>query len=197
MPTPSPIIETSSGVIVLMSVKPATMKRSRNAVINATSASAIGNQSRDERAEDDQEHDQRRKQAKDLLDSLLDRRELGVAVELDGDAGRLDRLAHGLLHGLDLRAVLRVDDAVELGLRVRDPPVVGERVVVEGIADARDAGVAVRRRRRSARTRRSSARAIASSIAALRSGVSRRSPLGAPRRRGSGHRPAPRRTPPR
>ena len=42
MPTPSPIIETSSGVIVLMSVKPATMKRSRNAVINAASASAMG-----------------------------------------------------------------------------------------------------------------------------------------------------------
>ncbi len=42
MPTPSPIIETSSGVIVLMSVNPATMKSSKNAVSNATSASAMG-----------------------------------------------------------------------------------------------------------------------------------------------------------
>ena len=42
MPTPSPIIDTRSGVIVLMSVTPARMKSSRNAVMSATSASAIG-----------------------------------------------------------------------------------------------------------------------------------------------------------
>ena len=60
------------------------------------------------------------------------------------DPGRLDRLANGLLHGLDLRAILRVDHAVELGLRVRDSSVVRERVLVEGIADARDSGLAFR-----------------------------------------------------
>ena len=42
MPTPRPIIDTSSGVIVLMSVRPARMKSSRNAVMSATSASPIG-----------------------------------------------------------------------------------------------------------------------------------------------------------
>ena len=42
MPTPRPIIDTSSGVIVLMSVRPARMKSSRNAVASAVSASAIG-----------------------------------------------------------------------------------------------------------------------------------------------------------
>ncbi len=59
--------------------------------------------------------------------------------------GGLDRLAYGLLHGLDLRPILRIDHAVELRLRVRDPAVVGEGVLVEGIADAGDAGVPVRR----------------------------------------------------
>ena len=104
-----------------------------------------GHHSRDEGAEHDQEHDQRGEQAENLLDSLLDRRELGVAVVLDGDPCGLDRLANGLLHGLDPRAILRIDHAVELRLRVRDPAVVGERVLVEGIADAGDAGVPVRR----------------------------------------------------
>ena len=42
MPTPRPIIDTSSGVTVLMSVRPARMKRSRNAVATATSANTIG-----------------------------------------------------------------------------------------------------------------------------------------------------------
>ena len=42
----------------------------------------------DERAEDDQEHDERGQEAEQLLDSLLDGRELGIAVELDADAGR-------------------------------------------------------------------------------------------------------------
>ena len=42
MPTPRPIIDTRSGVIVLMSVRPARMKSSRNADSNAVSASAIG-----------------------------------------------------------------------------------------------------------------------------------------------------------
>ena len=42
MPTPRPIIETSSGVIVLMSVSPARMKSRMNAVPTATIASASG-----------------------------------------------------------------------------------------------------------------------------------------------------------
>ncbi len=42
MPTPSPIIETRIGVIVLMSVSPARMNRSRNAEPSAVKASAIG-----------------------------------------------------------------------------------------------------------------------------------------------------------
>ena len=42
MPTPRPIIETRIGVIVLMSVSPARMYSSRNAVTRALIASAIG-----------------------------------------------------------------------------------------------------------------------------------------------------------
>ena len=42
MPTPRPIIETRIGVIVLMSVKPARMNSSKNAVANAVIASTIG-----------------------------------------------------------------------------------------------------------------------------------------------------------
>ena len=97
MPTPRPIIDTSSGVIVLMSVRPARMKSSRNAVASAVSASAIGIDIADEGAEDDEQHDERREQAEQLLRSLLDRRELRVAVVLGGHAGRLDRLADRVL----------------------------------------------------------------------------------------------------
>ena len=42
MPTPRPIIETRSGVIVLTSVMPASTKSSRNAVASAASARPIG-----------------------------------------------------------------------------------------------------------------------------------------------------------
>ena len=101
MPTPSPIIDTSSGVIVLMSVRPARMKSKMNAVASATSASKNRNRHRHEGAEDDDQHDQRRQQAEQLLDSLLDRRELGVAVVLDRDAGRSDRFANGILNSDD------------------------------------------------------------------------------------------------
>ena len=58
--------------------------------------------------------------------ALLDRRELRLAVVLDGHADRLDRLANGVLDGDDSLAVLVVDDAVELGLRVRDAAALGE-----------------------------------------------------------------------
>ncbi len=42
MPTPRPIIDTRIGVIVLMSIRPARMNSSRNAVARATIASAMG-----------------------------------------------------------------------------------------------------------------------------------------------------------
>ena len=42
MPTPRPIIDTSNGVIVLMSVRPARMKSRTNAIASAVSASRIG-----------------------------------------------------------------------------------------------------------------------------------------------------------
>ena len=93
---------------------------------------------RDERAEDDEQHDQRRQQAEQLLRSLLDRRGLGVAVELGRHARRLDRVAHRVLDGDDLVAVLREDLLVELRLGVRDAPVVRERVGAERVADALD-----------------------------------------------------------
>ena len=41
--------------------------------------------------------------------ALLDRRELGLAVVLDRDAGRLDGVADGVLDGDDLVAVLVLD----------------------------------------------------------------------------------------
>ena len=92
-----------------------------------------------------QQHDQRREQAEQLLRPLLDRRELGVAVELGRHAGRLDRFAHGVLDGDDRLAVLVVDDPVELRLGVGDPPVVRERVLAERVADALDAGLVLGR----------------------------------------------------
>ena len=178
MPTPRPIIETSSGVIVLMSVSPARMKSSRNALMSAVSASAIGIAAATTGAEDDEEHDQGREQAEQLLRALLDRRELGVAVELRGDARRLDRLADGLLHRDDAFAVLLEDDPVELRLCVGDAAVVGERVLVERVADARRCRVAVRSVPVGANSRVLSS-AIAPLIASRRSGVSSRSPSGA------------------
>ena len=89
-----------------------------------------------------------------------------------------------------------VDDTVELGLRVRDAAVVREGVLVERVADARDAGVAVRIR---------PGRRELVGLELRDRGLDRRLALGrveplalrAPRRRGSGRRPAPRRTPTR
>ena len=56
-----------------------------------------------------QQHDDRREQAEQLRGALLDRRELGLAVVLDGDAFGLDRLANGVLDSDDRLAVLVVD----------------------------------------------------------------------------------------
>ena len=175
---------------MLMSVRPARMNSSRNAVASAVSASAIGIERRHERAEDDEQHDDRREQAEQLLRALLDRRELGVAVVLDRHAGRLDRLADGVLHGDDGVAILLEDDPVELRLRVGDAPVVGERVLAERIADALDPGLVLGRRLNSVRLqlrdRRPRSRPCARACRAARPP--------ARRRRGSGRRPARRRT---
>ena len=103
------------------------------------------NRRRHERTEDDEQDDQGREQAQQLLRSLLDRRELGVAVELDGYAGRSDRLTDSVLDGNDRLAVLVVDDTVELGLRVRDAPVVGDGVLGERCLDALEACLVFRR----------------------------------------------------
>ena len=127
MPTPSPIIETRIGVIVLMSVRPARMKSSRNAVSERHDRERDRDQHRHEGAEDDEQHDDRREQAEELRRSLLDGRELGLAVVLHRHARRLDRLADGVLHGDDRLAILVVDDPVELRLGVGDAAVVGER----------------------------------------------------------------------
>ena len=135
-------------------------------------------QHRDERAEDEQQHDDRRQQAESLRGPLLERRELGVAVELDRDPGRLDRLANGVLDRDDGLAVLVLDRLVELRLGVGDAPVVGERVLAERVADARDA-----RRPVGGLELADLSRATAFAIAAFRSGVSSRSPSGAAKTR--------------
>ena len=64
------------------------------------------NRHRHEGAEDDDQHDQRHQQAERSCDSLLDRRELGVAVVLDRDAGRSDRFANCILNSDDGLAIL-------------------------------------------------------------------------------------------
>ena len=94
---------------------------------------------RDERAEDHEQHDQRGEEAEQLLRSLLDRRELGVAVELHDHACRLHVLADFVLNCEDGLAILVEDHAVELRLRVGDAAVVGDRALVERVADALDA----------------------------------------------------------
>jgi hypothetical protein len=101
------------------------------------------NRSRDERPEDDHEHDERGQEAEQLLDSLLDGRGLGLAVELGGDARRLDRVADSIFHCNNLGAICGLDLVRELGFRVRDSSVVGERLVGERVADAVEAHLAV------------------------------------------------------
>ena len=93
----------------------------------------------DEGPEDEQEDDERGEEAEQLLCALLDRRELGVAVELGGDARRFDGLANSVLHGDDPRSIRRLDDVRELRLRVGDPTVLGEGLLGERVADAVDA----------------------------------------------------------
>jgi len=92
-----------------------------------------------EGAEDDDQHEERREQAEQLLRPLLDGRKLGVAVELGFHAGRLDCSADRVLNGEDSLPILVVDDPIELGFRVGDAPIVGNGVLAEGIAHALDA----------------------------------------------------------
>ena len=145
MPTPRPIIDTSSGVIVLMSVRPARMKSRRNAVTERRQRERDRDHRRDERAEDDEQHDERREQAEQLLRPLLDGRELGVAVELCRHAGRRDRPPDRILDGEDRFAILVVDDPIELGFRVGDAAVVGDCVLAERISHALQAGLVLGR----------------------------------------------------
>ena len=87
------------------------------------------NHHRHEGAEDEEEEDDRGEHAEQLLGALLKGRELGVAVELDGDPAGGDRVADGVLDRDDRLAVLVLDHLVELRLRVADAPVVGKRAV--------------------------------------------------------------------
>ena len=128
MPTPRPIIETRIGVIVLMSVRPGEDEQQEERGHQRDDRQRDRNQHRDERAEDDQQHDDRGEQAEQLRCPLLDRRELRLAVVLDGHAGGRDRFADGVLDRDDALAVLVLDRLVELRLRVRDPTVLGKRV---------------------------------------------------------------------
>ena len=118
------------------------MNSSRNAVTSARDRERDRDEHRRERPEDDQQDDHRREQAERLRGALLDRRELGLAVVLDGHPGRLDRAADGVLDGDDLVAVGVLDRLVELRLGVGDPAVLGERAPAEGVADALDPGLA-------------------------------------------------------
>ncbi len=100
---------------------------------------------RHEGAEDEEEHDDRHEQTERLGGPLLERRKLGVAVELHRHAGRLDRLTHGVLNGDHRVAVLVLDRLIELRLRVGDAAVVGDGRLAERIVDADEAGPALGR----------------------------------------------------
>ena len=105
---------------MLMSVRPARMKRSKNtnAVPTAASARPIGimvatnvlNTIMRTMSAANSER---------LLGPPVRWRELRVAVELDLHAGRLDRLADGIFDGDDLLAIFGLDRLVELRLGVR------------------------------------------------------------------------------
>ena len=93
----------------------------------------------DEGPEDEQEDDERGEEAEKFLRPLLDRRELGIAVELDDDPGGRNRLAYGVLYGDDARSVRGLDDVRELRLRIGDAAVVGEGALAERVTDAVEA----------------------------------------------------------
>ena len=101
------------------------------------------NRGRHERAKDDHQHDERRDEAEQLLNSLLDRRGLGVAVELGGDVRRGDSVPDSVLDGDDLWAIRGLDRLRELRLRIGDAAVLRERLFAERVADAVDPRLAV------------------------------------------------------
>ena len=145
MPTPRPIIDTSNGVIVLMSVKPARMNSSRNAVMSATIASASGIAVATSV----------RKTMSSTMSAASSPRSSCVPCSIGGNsasplnsavtpaAATASRTASST--ATTCVAVLRLDRLRELRLRVRDAPVVGERLLAERVADAVDARL-VRRR---------------------------------------------------
>ena len=169
-----PIIDTRIGVIVLMSVSPARMNRRMNAVPTATSASAIGIEVATNVRKTIDEHDERGQEAEQLLYSLLDGRGLGLAVELGGDARRLDRVADGVFHGDDLRAICGLDRLRELRLRRMRFVRCSENVWSENGLPTLSMPALPSLALNSAVL----SFATAASTAALRSGVSRRSPFG-------------------
>ena len=124
-----------------MSVRPGEQEEQHERGRHGGNRERDRNRGRAERPEDDEQHDQRGEQAQQLLCALLDGRELGVAVELHGQACRLERLANGVLDRHHRLAILLVDHAVELRLGVGDPGVVGDVVGIEGIPHARQAGL--------------------------------------------------------
>ncbi len=175
MPTPRPIIETRIGVIVLMSVRPARMNSSRNAVTTAVSASAIGISVATKV----------RKTMSSTMIAASSPSVSDVPCSTGGNSASplnstvtpagstVSRTASWTATTVSRSSSSIV--SVELRLRVGDAPVVGDRVLAERIADALES----RPCPRWARTRPIWSRAIASSIAARRSGVSSCSPSGA------------------
>ena len=128
-----------------MSVSPARMKSRRNADASAVSASAIGIAA----ATNVRKTTSSTMSAASRPSSSCGPCSIGgnSASPLYSavDARRRDRGAHRVLDVEDRLAVLVVDHAVELRLGVRDPAVVGERVLAERVADALDPGVVLRR----------------------------------------------------
>ena len=129
MPTPIPIIETSSGVIVLISVSPARRNSRRNAVATAVMASASGI----EVATNVRKTISRTIRAASRPSSSCVPCSIGgnSASPLNSTvtpAGSTVSRTASWTATTDV-AILGVDDAVELGLRIRDAPVVGDRVL--------------------------------------------------------------------
>ena len=132
-------------MIVLMSVSPARMKSSRNAVASATIASMIGMNIATNV----------RKTMSSTMIAASRPSSSDVPCSIGGNsasplystviAGRLDSLPDRVLDGDDGLAILVVDDPVELRLRVRDAAVLGEGVLAERVGDALEAGLVLGR----------------------------------------------------
>ncbi len=126
MPTPRPIIDTSNGVIVLMSVRPARMKSRTNAIASAVSASRIGI---------DTATKVRKTTIRTISAISRPSSSCGPCSIGGNSASPLNSTvrpagstvcAHRVLDGDDGRAILVEDDPIELGFRIGDPSVVRE-----------------------------------------------------------------------